>query len=239
MKRFECLKILSSMIDPKTIVVGNVGPISREWNALRPSEANLLQVNLGLCAAVGLGISVSLPHRQVVILDGDGNLLLNLASLADMANQNLSNTIHIVLDNEAYEGGGGLRSATAGKADLSAIARGAGVPQADRVQPGRAVGEGAHEDAEHDLGAAIAHEVAQQPRGVLRRGDLQGDDGQREHQPGDRDHGGRHHDQQRAGVVGGALERQHPQRGVVADRHPGQQRPGRQEHHHRHRRQDP
>ena len=86
-------------------------------------------MNLGLCAAVGLGISVSLPHRQVVILDGDGNLLLNLASLADMANQSLSNTVHIVLDNEAYEGGGGLRSATAGKADLSAIARGAGVPQ--------------------------------------------------------------------------------------------------------------
>ena len=36
MKRFECLKILSSMIDPKTIVVANIGPISREWNALRP-----------------------------------------------------------------------------------------------------------------------------------------------------------------------------------------------------------
>jgi len=134
MKRFECLKMLASMIDPKAIVVANVGPISREWNALRPSDANLLQVNLGLCAAVGLGISVSMPHRQVVILDGDGNLLLNLASLADMANQNLGNTIHIVLDNEAYEGGGGLRSATAGKADLSLIARGAGVPQTGIVK---------------------------------------------------------------------------------------------------------
>jgi sulfopyruvate decarboxylase subunit beta len=134
MKRFECLKILASMIDPKTIVVANVGPISREWNALRPSDANLLQVNLGLCAAVGLGISVSLPHRQVVILDGDGNLLLNLASLADMANQNLGNTVHIVLDNEAYEGGGGLRSATAGKTDLALIARGAGVPHTGIVK---------------------------------------------------------------------------------------------------------
>ena len=130
MKRFDCLKLLASMIDAKTIVVANVGPISREWNALRPSDANLLQVNLGLCAAVGLGISVSLPQRQVVILDGDGNLLLNLASLADMANQNLKNMVHIVLDNEAYEGGGGLRSATGGKTDLSVIARGAGVPEA-------------------------------------------------------------------------------------------------------------
>jgi thiamine pyrophosphate-dependent acetolactate synthase large subunit-like protein len=133
MKRFECLKLLASMIEPETIVVANIGPISREWNALRPSDANLLQVNLGLCAAVGLGISVCLPHRQVVILDGDGNLLLNLASLADMANQSLSKTAHIVLDNEAYEGGGGLRSATAGKADLSAVARGAGVSKTSVV----------------------------------------------------------------------------------------------------------
>ncbi len=133
MKRYDVLKLLSSMTDPKTIVVANVGPISREWNALRPSEANLLQVNLGLCAAVGMGIAVSLPQRRVMILDGDGNLLLNLASLADMANQNLGNVVHIVLDNESYEGGGGLRSATAGKADLSLIARGAGVPQTELV----------------------------------------------------------------------------------------------------------
>jgi thiamine pyrophosphate-dependent acetolactate synthase large subunit-like protein len=133
MKRYDCLKLLSSMLDPKTIVVANIGPISREWNALRPSDANLLQINLGLCAAVGLGVAVSLPHRQVVLLDGDGNLLLNLASLADLANQGVKNLIHIVLDNESYEGGGGLRSATAGKADLAAIAKGAGTPDANVV----------------------------------------------------------------------------------------------------------
>jgi hypothetical protein len=71
----------------------------------------------------------------------------------------------------------------------------AGALDADGVQPGGAVGEGADEDAEYELGAAVAHEVPQQPRGVLAGGDLQGDDGEGEHQPGDRDHGGRHHDQ--------------------------------------------
>lgn len=130
MKRFECLKLLAGALAPDALVVANVGPISREWNALRSSDANLLQVNLGLCAAVGLGLASSLPHRQVVILDGDGNLLLNLASLADMANQELRNVVHIVLDNEAYEGGGGLPSATAGKTDLALIAQGAGVRSA-------------------------------------------------------------------------------------------------------------
>ena len=67
------------------------------------------------------------------MLDGDGNLLLNLASLADLANQNPQNVIHIVLDNESYEGGGGFELATAGKADLAAIARGAGAPNASTV----------------------------------------------------------------------------------------------------------
>jgi hypothetical protein len=96
---------------------------------------------------------------------------------------------------------------------------------ADGVQPGGAVGEGADKDAEDDLGAAVAHEVAQQPGRVLAGGDLQGDDGEGEDQPGDGDHGGGDHDQHIAGVVGGAPE---GQRGVIADRHPRQQRPGHQ-----------
>ena len=133
MKRYDALSALAGMMAEDTIVVGNVGPISREWNALRPSEANLLQVNLGLCSAVGLGIAVALPHRKVVLLDGDGNLLENLASLADAANRRPANLTHIVLDNAAYEGGGGLPSVTAGLTDLAIVARGAGVPDSRTV----------------------------------------------------------------------------------------------------------
>ena len=125
MKRYEALRILAASVADDTIVVGNVGPISREWNALRPSDANLLQVNLGLCSAVGLGLARALPHRKIVLLDGDGNLLMNLASLADAANQAPPNIVHIVLDNGAYEGGGGLPSVTSLKTNLSEIARGA------------------------------------------------------------------------------------------------------------------
>jgi hypothetical protein len=65
----------------------------------------------------------------------------------------------------------------------------AGALDPDRMQPGRAVSKGPHEHAEHQLGAAVTHEVAQQPGRVLAGGDLQGDDGEGEHQPGDRDHG--------------------------------------------------
>ncbi len=134
MKRYDALKLLAAAIAEDTIVVGNVGPISREWNAVRPSDANLLQVNLGLCCAVGLGIATVLPHRRVVLLDGDGNLLMNLASLADSANSLPQNLTHIVLDNSAYEGGGGLPSATAGRTDLAKVAAGAGIDDSRTVE---------------------------------------------------------------------------------------------------------
>jgi len=133
MKRYEVLKLLAASIAEDTIVVGNVGPISREWSALRPSDANLLQVNLGLCSAVGLGLARALPHRKIVLLDGDGNLLMNLASLADAANQAPPNIVHIVLDNGAYEGGGGLPSVTSLKTSLGEIARGAGIERSSTV----------------------------------------------------------------------------------------------------------
>jgi hypothetical protein len=57
----------------------------------------------------------------------------------------------------------------------------------DGVQTGRARRR-RRRTPQHDLGAAVAHEVAQQPRRVLAGGDLQGNDGEGEHQAGDRDH---------------------------------------------------
>ena len=133
MKRYDCLKLLAASVAEETIVVSNIGPIAREWNELRPSEANLLQINLGLVCAVGLGIAIALPHRKIVLLDGDGNLLMNLASLADAGNRVPDNLVHIVLDNGVYEGGGGLPSVTSGRTDLAAVARGAGIDDSRTV----------------------------------------------------------------------------------------------------------
>ena len=75
---------------------------------------------------MALGLALALPHRKVVAFDGDGSLLLNLGSLATIANQHPKNLIHIVFDNECYESSRGAPTATAGQADLAAIARGAG-----------------------------------------------------------------------------------------------------------------
>jgi thiamine pyrophosphate-dependent acetolactate synthase large subunit-like protein len=61
-----------------------------------------------------------------VAFDGDGSLLLNLGSLATIANQHPRNLIHVVFDNECYESSRGAPTATAGRADLAAVAAGCG-----------------------------------------------------------------------------------------------------------------
>jgi sulfopyruvate decarboxylase subunit beta len=133
MKRYDCLKILASMIAPEDIVVANVGNTSLELYSVRPSPANLYNINLGQCTPVALGLALALPNRRVLALDGDGNLLMNLASLADVAYHRSKNFRIIIFDNEAYESPGGLPSATARGADLAKMANASGIRKAVTV----------------------------------------------------------------------------------------------------------
>ncbi|MDP2602091.1 MAG: thiamine pyrophosphate-dependent enzyme [Deltaproteobacteria bacterium] len=125
MKRYDCLKAIAPHFGEE-LVVTNIGAVRHEWQALRPHPANYHLQNLGLTSSMALGLALALPHRKVVAFDGDGSLLLNLGSLATIANQHPRNLIHIVFDNECYESSRGAPTATAGQTDLAAIARGAG-----------------------------------------------------------------------------------------------------------------
>jgi sulfopyruvate decarboxylase subunit beta len=113
MKRIDCLKALAEITKDDDLVVTNLGNTPHEWLSVRPSRANLYGMNLGQCTPVALGLALALPHRRVFALDGDGNLLLNLGSLADTAHRKPSNLRIIVFDNEAYESPGGMPTATA------------------------------------------------------------------------------------------------------------------------------
>ena len=127
MKRIDCLKALAEITKEDDLVVTNLGNTPHEWLFVRPSRANLYGMNLGQCTPVALGLALALPHRRVFALDGDGNLLLNLASLADTSHRKPSNLRIIVFDNEAYESPGGMPTATAHGVDLVQVAKGCGI----------------------------------------------------------------------------------------------------------------
>jgi thiamine pyrophosphate-dependent acetolactate synthase large subunit-like protein len=126
LKKPECIKILDTKLSQDVLVVTPTGKTYMYWEATN-REAQISQLNLGLCTPVGLGLALALPHRKVVVLDGDGNLLFNLASLADVAVQNPGNLIDIVFDNECYQSCDSFPSATAKGVDLESVAKACGI----------------------------------------------------------------------------------------------------------------
>jgi thiamine pyrophosphate-dependent acetolactate synthase large subunit-like protein len=133
MRRKECLEALAPLITDQ-LVITNVARTAFEWKMAKPREGNLYTMGMGLVTPVALGLALALPHRGVVALDGDGGILLNLGALATVANCAPPNLVSIIFDNESYASTGGLPTATAGRTDLVAIARGAGISRASEVR---------------------------------------------------------------------------------------------------------
>src|SRR5262245_28652519 len=129
MKRLDCLKAIADKVGD-ALVVGTAGGATVEWYHLHPSEGNFRSRTLGLASSIGLGIALGLPQRKVIVLDGDGSLLMNLCGLSTAAWSAPRNLIHIVFDNGVYESSGSSPTATSGPADLVAVARAAGFPRA-------------------------------------------------------------------------------------------------------------
>lgn len=96
---------------------------------------------MGQAAPFALGLAMARPEKRVLLITGDGELLMGLGALATIANRAPANLAILVLDNEAYEETGRQATATAGRADLEAIARGCGfgatrtVTQEEPIEP--------------------------------------------------------------------------------------------------------
>jgi sulfopyruvate decarboxylase subunit beta len=88
-----------------------------------------LEHAMGLASSLGLGIALAMPEQKVIVLDGDGSLLMNLGTLSTMARYRPGNLLHIVFDNESLLSVGGFPTATATGTDLAGIARASGIPQ--------------------------------------------------------------------------------------------------------------
>ena len=162
MKRIDCLTAIAGKVGD-ALVVGSAGGATVEWYHLHPSEGNFRSRTLGLASSIGLGIALSLPHRKVIVLDGDGSLLMNLCGLTTAAWSAPRNLIHIVFDNGVYESSGSSPTATSGTTDLVALAEAAGFPQAKWVTDvsgfARAVSEALAGDELTFIGAKVEHGI--------------------------------------------------------------------------------
>jgi len=89
---------------------------------------------MGLAISVGLGVAMARPQQKVIVVDGDGSLLMNLNALATSAVRSPENLIHIVWNNRQHELTGGQPTATAFRTNLAEVARGAGIERCESVE---------------------------------------------------------------------------------------------------------
>ena len=134
MIRRDCLEIMVPLMKDHLVVTSQSGQ-RIEWTHLSKHEGNLPVGMMGGAVGIGMGLALALPHRKVVALESDGSVLLSLFNLATLANLNPPNMTVFVFDNGAYSGSRiSEPSATAGRTDLKAVAKGVGIEYAVTVR---------------------------------------------------------------------------------------------------------
>lgn len=106
---------------------------SRAWGVVssRPELDLPMGGAMGKLSSVGLGLALARPERKVIVLDGDGSLLMNLGSLVTIGGMQPRNLVHIVCQNGVYEITGGQPIPGVERLDFGQMALGAGYRRAE------------------------------------------------------------------------------------------------------------
>jgi len=126
MNHRKCFEALTRHIAADDIVLP-VYSSAFEWLGVRPSALNYTAHGaMGLASSHGLGLALGRPDRRVIVLDGDGSLLMNIGTLVTAAAAAPKNFYHFVCENGTYEANGGHPIPNQGKVDFAGLARSAG-----------------------------------------------------------------------------------------------------------------
>ncbi|WP_029587134.1 thiamine pyrophosphate-dependent enzyme [Bradyrhizobium sp. URHD0069] len=118
----------------EAVVVGGLGASTYDIAAAGDHDRNFyLWGAMGGAVMIGLGLALAQPDLPVVVITGDGEMLMGMGSLATVGLQKPGNLTIVVLDNEVYGETGGQASHTAGTADLVGIARACGIADARAI----------------------------------------------------------------------------------------------------------
>ena len=127
MRRREVVKkLLENRGD--LLVIAGLG--STAWDITAAGDSPLsfpLWGAMGQAAMMGLGLALAQPRRRVLVITGDGEMLMGLGSLATIGVQQPANLTLVVIDNERYGETGMQATHTARGVDLNAVARGCGL----------------------------------------------------------------------------------------------------------------
>ncbi|UCH73523.1 MAG: aldehyde dehydrogenase [Rhodospirillales bacterium] len=111
------------------LLISGLAGASRDAAALTRESDNLFTMGgaMGSAVPIGLGMALSAPDRKIAVITGDGELLMNIGSLATVASVAPQNLSIVCIDNGQHGETGGQRGHTAERTDLELMARGAGI----------------------------------------------------------------------------------------------------------------
>jgi thiamine pyrophosphate-dependent acetolactate synthase large subunit-like protein len=127
--RLERRTVVSALLADRGDLLVIAGLGAPAWDATDAGECALtfpLWGGMGGATAIGLGLALAQPDRRVLVLTGDGELLMGMGSLATVGVQHPRNLAVVVLDNEHYGETGMQPSHTAFGVDLAAAAKACG-----------------------------------------------------------------------------------------------------------------
>ncbi|MAG97857.1 MAG: aldehyde dehydrogenase [Rhodospirillaceae bacterium] len=129
LSRREAVKTLLDDIGDTLIVAGLAGAKGDVLAAVGPDYPLVFPFGgaMGAATAMGLGLALAQPDKRVLVVTGDGELLMNVGTLATVAVANPPNLGIVCVDNEHYGETGFQKSHTAFGTDLATMASGAGI----------------------------------------------------------------------------------------------------------------
>ena len=129
--REKAFSMIASCITDELVVTGIASQTS-SWFKAKDSDQNLyLRGPMGLAPAVGFGVALAHPDRKVVVIEGDGSLLMGLTSLVSIADYQPRNLTLICVDNQIYEAGGEGTTTNASRTDFVKTVKGIGIALAN------------------------------------------------------------------------------------------------------------
>lgn len=115
-------------------IIGGVGNSTFDLVPFDRARNFYMWNSMGMASSIGLGLALARPDLRVVVLDGDGSVLMNLGSLATEITSGASNLVHVIWDNGGWEITGGQPAGSPFGVDLEAVARGCGFRRTATVE---------------------------------------------------------------------------------------------------------
>ena len=105
------------------------------WRTIAPDAPSVACVGfMGGASSLGLGLAMAQPERRVIVLDGDGSLLMQLGSLATVAGAAPANYTHLLFANGVYQTSGSQAIPARGGIDFASMAAAAGYASTTRIE---------------------------------------------------------------------------------------------------------